>query len=368
MASSTGKISASTAPENHGAACVLWFRAAEGIGRITARALLDANPDHERLFFEGPQAIQSASPDQRLALEKAYRPQTIMASLERTHRMGVKIVLPSDSNYPERLLEIEDAPLMLYAKGDLDLLQHLRPLAIVGTRHPTQYGRKVAAQLTEAAIDQDALIISGLAVGIDAIAHEGALAAKMPTVAVLGCGIDVNYPSANTDLKRRILETGLILTEQEMGVPALPAFFPDRNRIISGLSAGIVIVEAIIKSGTMSTALHGLKQGREVFAVPGNIDAPQSAGTNYLIQQMAHILTTPDDLFQRLCWGPPKKKTIQLPQAKKRVYEVIRHYGDVTIDDLIEKTGYPAGELYEILGDLEIKRLIRCWFGRYNLK
>jgi DNA processing protein len=137
--------------------------------------------------------------------------------------------------------------------------------------------------------------------------------------------------------------------------------------LISGLSAGIVVVEAVIKSGTMSTALHGIQQGREVFAVPGNIDAPQSAGTNYLIQNMAQILTTPDDLFVRLDWRLPKRKRPQLSADAGQLLSLVERYGDMTIDDFVDATGWPAGKCYEFLSELEIKRLIRCWFGRYNL-
>lgn len=353
---------------NSSAACVLWFMASDGIGRMSARTLLENNPDHEKIFSEGAQSIKQATSDQLMSLRKTYKPEHYKQILERTFKTGTTIIMPGDRNYSERLLEIEDPPLLLFAKGNTDLMNHPRPLAIVGTRQPSQYGSKVAFQLTQASIEQKALIISGLAVGIDAIAHQTALEGNGLTLAVLGCGIDVDYPSANSNLKRRIITSGLIVTEHPLGVPALPAFFPDRNRIISGLSAGIVVVEAVIKSGTMSTALHGLKQAREVFAVPGNIDAPKSAGTNYLIQNMAHILTTPDDLFQRLCWDRVHKKSIELPPETNRVYLLIQYYGDVTIDDLIEKTGYSPSRLYDILSELELKRLIRCWFGRYNLK
>jgi len=351
------------------AACALWFEDAKGINRAQARNLLEGCDDLEAIFMDGPERISIATPDQRLALQRAYKPDDIIQRLVQIDKSAVKMIIPADPLFPVRLNELEDPPLMLYARGNLELLNHPRPLAVVGTRHPTQYGMKVTKMLTQAAVEHSALIVSGLAVGVDALAHETALDQEGATLAVLGCGLDVNYPSANAGLRKRILSSaeGLLLSEKPPGTPAYPAFFPDRNRLISGLSAGIVVVEAVIKSGTMSTALHGIQQGREVFAVPGNIDAPQSAGTNYLIQNMAQILTTPDDLFVRLDWRLPKRKRPQLSADAGQLLSLVERYGDMTIDDFVDATGWPAGKCYEFLSELEIKRLIRCWFGRYNL-
>ena len=351
------------------AACALWFEDAKGINRAQARNLLEGCDDLEAIFMDGPERISIATPDQRLALQRAYKPDDIIQRLVQIDKSAVKMIIPADPLFPVRLNELEDPPLMLYARGNLELLNHPRPLAVVGTRHPTQYGMKVTKMLTQAAVEHSALIVSGLAVGVDALAHETALDQEGATLAVLGCGLDVNYPSANAGLRKRILSSaeGLLLSEKPPGTPAYPAFFPDRNRLISGLSAGIVVVEAVIKSGTMSTALHGIQQGREVFAVPGNIDAPQSAGTNYLIQNMAQILTTPDDLFICLDWRLPKRKRPQLSADAGQLLSLVERYGDMTIDDFVDATGWPAGKCYEFLSELEIKRLIRCWFGRYNL-
>jgi len=351
------------------AACALWFEDAKGINREQARGLLSRCDDYEAIFNDGPDRIMPATPDQKLSLQQAHKPDEIIQRLIQVDKSGMKLILPADPQFPARLNDLEDPPLLLYARGNLELLHHPRPLAVVGTRHPTIYGMKVTKMLTQAAVEHGALIISGLAVGIDALAHETAIEFEGPTLAVMGCGLDVNYPSANASLRKRIFSSGegLLLSEKPPGTPAYPAFFPDRNRLISGLSAGIVVVEAVIKSGTMSTALHGIQQGREVFAVPGNIDAPQSAGTNFLIQNMAHILTTPDDLFSRLDWGMPKKKRPQITVEAGQLLSLVQRYGDLTIDDFVDATGWPAAKCYDYLSELEIKRLIRCWFGRYNL-
>lgn len=351
------------------AACALWFEDAKGINREQARSLLGQCDDFEAILRDGPERISQATPDQRLSLQQAHKPDEIIQRLIQVEKSGIKLILPVDPLFPVRLNELEDPPLILYARGNTELLNHPRPLAVVGTRHPTQYGMKVTKMLTQAAVEHGALIVSGLAVGIDALAHQTALEMDGATLAVLGCGLDVNYPSANAGLRNRILSStdGLLLSEKPPGTPAYPAFFPDRNRLISGLSAGVVVVEAVIKSGTMSTALHGIQQGREVFAVPGNIDAPQSAGTNFLIQNMAQILTTPDDLFVRLDWRLPKKKRPHLSADAGQLLSLVERYGDMTIDDFVDATGWPAGKCYEFLSELEIKRLIRCWFGRYNL-
>lgn len=353
------------------AACALWMESSKGISRNLARRLLHSCEDVEALLRDGPDRLGLAAltPDQRLSLKKAHKPDEILNRLRQIEKSGMSLILPEHPLFPERLTTIEDPPLLLYARGNLELLAHSRPLAVVGTRHPTQYGLKVTKMLTQAAVEQGAMIISGLAVGIDALAHLTALENEGPTLAVMGCGLDINYPSANASLRKRILSSGdgLILSEKPPGTPAYPSFFPDRNRLISGLSAGLIVVEAVIKSGTMSTALHGIQQGREVFAVPGNIDAPQSAGTNFLIQNMAQILTTPDDLFTRLDWRIPKRQRPKLTAEAGQLLALVERYGDLTIDDFIEATGWPAGQLYEFLSELEIKRLIRCWFGRYNL-
>lgn len=357
------------ATSNPMAACCLWMARAKGISRARARTLLTCANDPEALFQNGPGYLLNLTPEEHLSLLEAHDKQEILETLDRAQRMGMAVILPEDPDYPPRLADLEDPPLMLYAKGNLTLLKHPRPLALVGTRRPTAYGLKVTARLAEAAAQHGAMIVSGLAVGIDALAHQTALEQEAPTVAVMGCGLDVNYPSANGQLRRRICDSGqgLLLSEKAPGTPAYPAFFPDRNRLISGLSAGIVVVEAVIKSGTMSTALHGIQQGREVFAVPGNIDAPQSAGTNFLIQNMAQMLTTPEDLFFRLQWLAPKKKKPKVSSEAGKLLGLVERYGDMTIDDFIEATGWPAAKVYEFLSELEIKRLIRSWFGRYNL-
>jgi len=205
----------------------------------------------------------------------------------------------SDVRYPPLLRNIPDPPTILHVEGALEPMDSLA-VAIVGSRHATLYGIRVARMLAEELSLLGFTIVSGMARGIDRVAHEGALASGGRTLAVLGCGLDVAYPSGHTELRAQVAAAGAVLTEFPLGSPPLAANFPRRNRILSGLSLGVVVVEAAEGSGSLITARLAAEQGREVFAVPGLIDAPTSRGTHALLKQGAKLTETVDDILEEL--------------------------------------------------------------------
>src|SRR5437016_13292528 len=205
----------------------------------------------------------------------------------------------SDVRYPALLRNITDPPPVLYVDGELEPVD-IQAVAIVGSRHATLYGIRIARTLAEQLSRLGFTIVSGMARGIDRVAHEGALAAGGRTLAVLGCGLDVAYPPDHTQLRAQVAKAGALLTEFPLGSPPLAAHFPRRNRILSGLSLGVVVVEAAEGSGSLITAKLAAEQGREVFAVPGPIDAPTSRGTHGLLKQGAKLTETVDDILEEL--------------------------------------------------------------------
>ena len=264
-----------------------------------------------------------------------------------------------DADYPPLLKNLPDPPVLLYGRG----ARHFgEALAIVGSRAPSPTGRMVAEMLAGEVAAQGVIIVSGLARGVDTAAHRGTLAAGGRTIAVLGCGIDRAYPAENARLQAQIAAKGTLLSEYPPGSEPLPGHFPGRNRIISGLSRGTLVIEAAIDSGSLITAELALEQGREVFAVPGSIDRPTSAGPNRLIKEGAHPVTAAADIFDVL-WPnrhgpPPGKQDCQfaagLDEPARSVWSALgsqpRH-----VDELAGELGLTAGELSVILLHLELQ-------------
>ncbi|HSA59866.1 MAG TPA: DNA-processing protein DprA [bacterium] len=279
-----------------------------------------------------------------------------------------------DRAYPDLLRHIHDPPRRLWVQGDSDLLNRSIPVAVVGARECTAYGEKTAYELSRALSEAGATVVSGLAFGIDAAAHRGALdaegaggAARGGTIAVLGCGIDLMSPAQNKTLKERIASEGVVVTEFPPGTQAAPWTFPKRNRIVSGLSRGVVVVEAGVKSGSLITADFALQHGREVFAVPGPITSPQSEGTNRLIQNGAKLVLSVRDVLDELGAGVQ----LPLPERPQAAAEtgdagaVLRllNSGPRHVDDLIASSGIAVEKLSGLLVDLEIRGRIRALPG-----
>lgn len=216
--------------------------------------------------------------------------------------MEIKEIYINSGDYPERLRNIYDPPKKLYVLGNFKILKE-KAIAIVGSRKATEYGKKVAFQISQELTKENINVVSGLAIGIDTYAHLGAISIQnqASTIAVLGSGIDEMYPKENTELARKIIQTGgCIVSEYPLGTKPKKINFPQRNRIISGLSEGVVVVEASEKSGSLITAEFGIEQGKEIFAVPGNIDNPLSKGTNQLIMDGAKMVLSSKEILEEI--------------------------------------------------------------------
>lgn len=275
-----------------------------GVGGETRRSLLKAFGLPQAIFAAGPRALATViDPTLAERLLSHECDAAIAAALEWTQQPGNRLLTLADEDYPQHLLSADDPPLLLYAKGNTALLN--RPmLAMVGSRNATAQGVRDAEAFARTLGDAGLTIVSGLALGIDAAAHRGALATAAGTVAVIGTGADRLYPARNEALARQIAEQGVVLSEFPLGTPALAANFPRRNRIIAGLGLGCLVVEAAPKSGSLITARLAAECGREVFAIPGSIHSPLSRGCHELIRQGAKLVESAQDILVELRWMP----------------------------------------------------------------
>jgi DNA processing protein len=306
------------------------------------------------------------------------------AEWERTKALGAAIVSYGCKAYPERLREIYDPPPVLWVRGDVMLLS--RPsIAIVGTRHPTPYGSGVAEMLARDLAARRLLVVSGMARGVDSCAHKGALAARMPTLAIWGTGIDVVYPKENKKLAEEILAGGgAIASEFPPGTFPAPQNFPRRNRILSGVSIAVLVVEAAENSGTRVTARCAAEQNRDLFAVPGNVTNKGSWTPNTLIKQGAKLVATWEDVWEDLPSQVRKELEVLAPSASKSgaaasllpdpvlrpeeamVLEVLRSDESLQIDELLEQleTQLTSSEVFTALFELEMAGRVRCLPGK----
>jgi DNA processing protein len=274
------------------------------------------------------------------------------------------VITFADAEYPRALLEIADPPPLLYAKGRLELLNR-RGFAIVGSRNATAQGVNNAEAFAETLSDAGLTIISGLALGIDAAAHRGGLTGAASTVAVVGTGLDVVYPARNRELAHRIAAKGLIISEFALGTPGIAANFPRRNRLICGLSRGVLVVEAAVSSGSLITARLAAEQGRDVFAIPGSIHSPLAKGCHALIKQGAKLVESAQDVLEEL-----GELSSRLPQDSAvddaaEEHPLLEHLGfdPVDIDTLQQRSGLDAAAINSGLTDLELTGLIESLPG-----
>ncbi len=290
----------------------------------------------------------------------------------------ITLLAAGEPGFPESLLETNCAPPLLYVRGLLETLS-LPQVAIVGSRNPTGAGRAIARDFAEHFARTGLGITSGLALGIDTAAHEGALTGGGPTVAVCGTGLDTLYPEANRRLADRISDQGALLSEFPPGTPPLPQNFPQRNRLISALSLGVLVVEAARRSGSLITARYAGEQGREVFAIPGSIHSPQSHGCHQLIRSGAKLVETVHDVLEELKFSiqnqilKPIKMTSQIAAEKgtamDKDYEILLHalgFAPASLDQLVARTGQNAGSVASMLLMLELQGMIEVApGGRY---
>ncbi len=299
----------------------------------------------------------------------------IEKEISRIKKRKISVVTFSDDNYPANLRSIFDPPIVLYVKGKL-LPEDRIAIAVVGTRRPTTYGKMVAEKLSRELAEREVSVVSGLARGIDTCAHKGALSGGGRTIAVLGCGIDICYPPENEALFDEISERGAVVSEFSMSTRPEKMNFPMRNRIISGLSLGAVIVEAGHKSGALITAESALEQGREVFAVPGNIFNLGTKGTHLLIQQGAKLVEKCDDIIEEIrclrdvmpvSTAIEYHREVKLTQEEEKVYNLLS-FEPVHIDLISKQSGLSINRVSPLLMNLEIKGKIRQVAGKMFLR
>ena len=303
----------------------------------------------------------------------------VKVELELIDKNEIKIITYQDELYPAKLMNIYDRPPFLYVRGNLN--KNDINIAVVGSRLASTYGKYTTEKISRELALKGLTIVSGMARGIDSVAHRGALTAHGRTIAVLGSGLDVIYPPENKKLFTDIIQNGAVISEFPPGTPPLSANFPTRNRIISGMSYGVVIVEAGEKSGSLITARLALEQGREVFAVPGSIDSAGSRGTNKLIKQGAKLIENIDDILEEIfpqfdgtiVLKPPSVSNSEVIAAKpaeilSTVDQKIISYisgSRVHIDDLISSTGLSSADILGALTTLELKGIIQQHPGKF---
>ncbi len=271
-----------------------------GLGAATIRRLLQEFGLPENVLSANPESIaRIAGAEPATALKARVSDTAVEKSLLWAAQTGNHVVTLADASYPRPLLEISDPPPLLYARGDPELLGR-QSLAVIGSRNGTPQGLRNAEAFARTFSEGGLTIVSGLALGIDAAAHRGGLAGAGSTIAVLGTGIDIVYPARNAALFAQIGERGLLLSEYPIGTPAIGHNFPRRNRLISGLARGCLVVEAAIGSGSLITARFAAEQGREVFAIPGSIHSPLSRGCHALIKQGAKLVDAAEDVLAEL--------------------------------------------------------------------
>lgn len=332
----------------------------DGVGSVGFRARVERHGSAAEAF-----AATVPRADREAALRAAD------AVLHRAARAGLRVCVFGESDYPRKLSELHDPPPVLFTLGDLALLER-RAIAIVGMRHASPGGERLARMMAREVVSRDAVVVSGMARGIDAAAHEGALDAGGGTIAVLGGGADVAYPPRHGDLHRRIAGVGLVISEADPGSSPAPGAFPRRNRLIAALSDAVLVVEAGIPSGALITSDIALELGRPVGALPGPIDSPRAAGTNRLIRDGAAIITCADDLHElaglrraarRLAPSDDLGAAIPADVARDvdasagAVLDAIRR-GAADLDQIIAHTSLPVREISASLVALEMHGLV----------
>jgi len=339
-----------------------------GLGPKRCRELVE--------YFGSPQKVLSASvrellrvpgigEEMALSIEKGRDVINVEEDLEGMDKLGVSLINFQDPLYPSNLRTIFNPPFLFYLRGQLKK-EDVDALAIVGTRRATTYGKLVARRMARELGREGITIVSGMARGIDTAAHQGALEVGARTIAVLGCGIDVVYPPENRELMEEIVEKGAVISEFPLRTLPDAPNFPQRNRIISGLSKGVLVAEAPQKSGALITADFALEQGREVFAVPGQINSPNSQGVNRLIKEGAKLVESTEDILEELNFsysGRLKREEagdekLSLSSEEKRVFGLLRDT-PLHIDSVIRDSGLPASKIAEVLMRLEIRGLVR---------
>ena len=336
-----------------------------GIGRVRFQSLLNNFERLEDAWAAGPTELKSAGLEDHIVRKITESRSEIGpdAEIERLQEAGVVALRWDEPSYPARLKEIHDPPPILYCKGDLTDADEWS-LAVVGTRRATPYGRQVAEEMSHQLAANGITVVSGLARGIDAIAHKAALDAGGRTIAVLACGLDVVYPPEHKKLAAQIPENGALVSDYPLGTEPRGDYFPRRNRIMSGMALGTLVVEGDIKSGALITARLAIDQNREVFAVPGSVFSPQSRGTNTIIGRgEAKLVQTVEDVLEELnlTMVPQQMEMNELIPATDTEADILRHISKepVHVDEVCRESGLPVSTVSSLLAMMELKGLVK---------
>lgn len=340
------------------------FNLVKGIGAVRLRNLIQHFGDVETAWHASPQEMRAAGLGPKLieTMQQVRAGVSLELVWERVHSLGIQVLTWEDEAYPRRLKEIDQPPPVLYLRGNL-LPEDEWAVAIVGTRGITAYGRQVTAEIASVLARRGVTVISGLARGVDAEAHKAALNAGGRTLAVLGSGVDQIYPPEHRQLANQIIASGALMSDYAPGTPPDGVNFPPRNRIISGLSMAVIVIEAGERSGALITAEFAADQGREVFAVPGNINAPKSVGCNRLIHQGARPLLTPEDVLESLDLASFQQQRVAravLPkdEVEARLLSVLTRE-PMHVDDIRARVDMPIEKVSATLALMELKGMVR---------
>ncbi len=351
------------------------LKAVAGVGSVTFRRLLECFETPEGALKAHPAAltgIRGVTPAVVESLASGEWRRFAEEECRRLEKTSVRLVTYLSRDYPKSLFEIPDPPPFLYVRGTMGPGE--RAIAMVGSRRATSSGLTIAGKLAEALARNGVTVVSGMARGIDSAAHRGALREGGRTVGVLGCGVDMVYPPENRPLFDEMADKGCLLSEFPLGTLPLAENFPRRNRIISGLSRGVLVVEAAEKSGSLITAHYALEQGRDVYAVPGNISFASSRGCNRLIKQGAKLVDCVDDILEELPLGggtehagplfETRGRSFALTPKEAAIYELLAR-SPLHIDEIISQTELTAGEVSSMLLHLELKGAVTSLPGTH---
>jgi DNA processing protein len=358
---------------------ILRLCTAPGVGPARVSTLLDRFGSAERVLAAPEEALRRV-PGIGEAVARAVRAAAgpegrakVDEVVDRLRRVGAVALTPDMEDFPEALRSIPDPPFLLFACGDLTLARS-PGLAVVGTRTPTDYGRRATERLAGDVARAGFTIVSGMARGIDTVAHTAAFEAGGSSIGVLGCGIDVVYPRENRPLFERMRREGLLLSEYTPGEPPLAGNFPRRNRLVSALGEGVLVVEMGERSGALHTVRYALDQGAEVFAVPGPIGSPLSAGTNQLLKEGARVVTSAEDIIEELRGvGAASSLTVARPHRNPQqpalsngaaAVEALLSDEPAHVDLLVERSGRPAAEVLGLLLELELVAAVEALPGK----
>lgn len=393
-----------------------WLGALTGLSARQANQLINAFGNPYEVYRQPPEALARlgfVTPRAACALSDAATRSGIEERIAKLEEGGIQVISPDDARYPKLIIEISDPPPVLFMRGDAPANPEDRFVAVVGSRRPTAYGISVTKKLVAGLADYGFTIVSGMAMGVDAIAHESAIEAGARTVAFLGCGVERPYPAGNRRLMDAIVGHGAVYSEYPPGTAPYQYNFPQRNRLISGMSLGVVVIEASERSGSLITARFAGEQGRDVFAVPGNITSPLSRGSNALLRDGAMIATSADDIAlsinHYISFGKPRlssdngglgadngglgagnkmrgagnahalsgirearRKIIEgkiaaLDKTELRIVRLLQACGPQDIDEIAARCGIKPGDTVSTVITLEIKGLLhRMADGKYE--